>query len=67
MITVGDKSIKLQIWDTVCFIIYYRLVNNHSSPLQEGIIDLLLELFLFMTLLIDSLLIMLLDGLNRLN
>jgi hypothetical protein len=45
MITVGDKSIKLQIWDTVIFYLRFRQDNNHSSQLLEDIIDQLPVLF----------------------
>ena len=43
MITVADKTIKLQIWDTV-LILVLRLDNNRLSQLRVDTIDLLLEL-----------------------
>lgn len=55
MITAGDKSIKLQIWDTVIYYIILRLDNSLLSPSQEDIIDPQQVLFLFMTLQIDNL------------
>jgi len=38
MITVNDKTIKLQIWDTVNTIIL-RQDSNHSNPSHEATID----------------------------
>jgi hypothetical protein len=38
MITVGEKTIKLQIWDTV-IIKPHRQGNNPSNPLPEATID----------------------------
>ena len=54
MITVGDKSIKLQIWDTVILFHNQRLANSRLSLSQGGIIDLLQVLFLCMISLIDN-------------
>ncbi len=48
MITAGDKSIKLQIWDTVIFLIILRLDNNRLSLSPEDIIDQQQVLFLCM-------------------
>lgn len=42
MITVGDKTIKLQIWDTVTYL-PFRQDNNPSNLSPEGTIAQLLE------------------------
>lgn len=42
MISIGDKTIKLQIWDTVHHPLF-RLDNNLSNQSPEGIIDRLQE------------------------
>jgi hypothetical protein len=41
MLTVGEKTIKLQIWDTVIDVVL-RQVNNPSNLLREDTIVLLL-------------------------
>ena len=64
MITVGDKTIKLQIWDTVAFVLY-RLVKNHLSLLLVVTIVLLLELSWSMTLPIENPLTMYRVGCRR--
>lgn len=53
MIELDNQNVKLQIWDTVNIKIF-RLDKNHSSLLQEGIIDQHLQQFSFMILQIDN-------------
>ena len=52
MINIGEKQVKLQIWDTVdyewIYIDGYRLVKNLSVRLLVRITEELLELFLCM-------------------
>jgi hypothetical protein len=67
MITVGDKSIKLQIWDTVHFFNHTRPGNNPLSQSPEATTDLQQAPFWFMISPIESLSTMLRGGLKKLN
>ena len=62
-IEIDSKLIKIQIWDTVNFnLLIIRLDKKHFKLLQEHIIKVQLELYLFMILQEEIHLLMLQSG-----
>ena len=62
-IEIDSKLIKIQIWDTVNFnLLLIRLDKKHFKLLQEHIIKVQLELYLFMILQEEIHLLMLQSG-----
>ena len=64
MLKVKENNIKLQIWDTVSFLLC-RLGKKVFRLSPEVIIEMLLELFLFMISVIGTVSIILPSGLKK--